>query len=322
MKKNGQLQFLRQSARLEESSAPYLVRGAMVILSALVFLFIIWASFAEIEEIVQANGEIVPSGFTRIVQHYDGGIVREILVHEGSEVKEGDVLINLDGVGAEEELKKAIIAQKGLENAANTAREMFVIQNKLKEQGVSSQVRYLEARQAKDEAGSNLNQQKEMVSRLQDKANRLEIRSPITGIVKGLKLNTIGAVVKSGDPLMEIVPTDETLVAEVHIAPADIGRITIGHPVKIKVSSFDYGRYGAVDGILEFITATTFDGVNNEKYYRGRVILKQNHIKNHTEMKILTGMTVKVGIITGKKTVLGYLLKPVQRAMGDALSEK
>ncbi len=317
-----QLQFLRQSARLEESAAPYLVRGAMLALSTLVFLFIAWMMFTKIEEIAQAPGEVVPNGFVQIVQHYDGGIVKEILVREGGEVKAGDTLLKLDGAGAQQDLNKAQIELKGLEHAAATAREMFDIQESLKKQGVSSQVKYLETRQARDQAESELNQQKEVTKRLQDRVERLEVRAPVAGLVKGLKLNTIGEVVKPGDPLMEIVPTAETLVVEAHIPPADIGHVAVGQKVKVKVSSFDYGRFGAVDGTLEFISATTFDGANNEKYYRGRITLKQNHVGTHEEMKILPGMTVQAGIITGSKSVLGYLLKPVQRAMADALSEK
>jgi membrane fusion protein, adhesin transport system len=140
--------------------------------------------------------------------------------------------------------------------------------------------------------------------------------------VKGLKVNTIGEVVKSGDPLMEILPTGETLVVEAHIAPADVGHVAVGQHVKVKVSSFDYGRFGGVDGTLDFITATTFEGTNGEKYYRGRITLAQNHVGTHTEMKIMPGMTVNAGIITGQKTILGYLLKPLQRAVQDSFSEK
>lgn len=317
-----QLQFLRQSARLEESSAPYFVRGVMFIFSVLVFLFLFWAAVAEVEEIAQASGEVVPSGFTQVIQHFDGGIVKEILVKEGSMVKEGDIVVRLDGAGAEEELRKAVIAQEGMENAAKTAEEMFAIQEKLKEQEVSSQVRYLEARQARDQAENDLKQQLEVVRRLKGRVERLEIKAPVSGWVKGMKLNTIGEVVKTGDPLLEIVPTEETLIVDAHISPSDIGHVEIGQKVKVKVSSFDYGRFGAVEGRLEFITATTFDGINGEKYYRGRISLMADHVGKHTEMKIQPGMIVNAGIITGKKTILDYLFKPVQRALQDGLTEK
>lgn len=320
--KEEQLQFLRQSARLEESSAPHVVRGGALLLSLLVFAFIAWASTAEIEEIAQAPGEVVPSGFVQIVQHFDGGIIKEITVEEGSKVEAGTVLLRLDGAGAQQELNKAIIQREGMQRTMQTAQEMFAIQEKLKKQGASSQVKYLEARQARDQTQSELEQQKEVVARLTGRVDRLEIRAPVSGLVKGLKVNTIGEVVKPGDPLMEIVPTAETLVVEARISPTDIGHVAVGQKVKVKVSSFDYGRFGGVEGQLDFITATTFDGTAGEKYYRGRIALSQNHVGSHTQFQIMPGMTVNAGIITGKKTILGYLLKPVQRALQDGFSEK
>lgn len=317
-----QFQFLRQSARLEESAAPQLVRGAMWILASLVFGFIYWAAKVEIEEIAQAPGDVVPSGFSRIVQHFDGGIVKDILVEEGRLVKAGELLLKLDGVGAQEELNKAHIAAKGLENTVKTAREMFEMQQKLQVKGYSSKLKFLEARQNLDQATNEFIQQKEVIARLQDRVERLAIFAPVTGLIKGLKINTIGEVVKSGDSLMEIVPTGEKLVLEAHIPPNDIGRIKVGQKVNVKVSSFDYGRFGIIEGTLSLITATTFEGVNGQKYYRGRIQLKQNHVGRHEDMKILPGMTAQASIITGKKTVLAYLLKPVQRALADGLNEK
>jgi multidrug efflux pump subunit AcrA (membrane-fusion protein) len=317
-----QLQFLRLSARLEERATPYLVRRTSFVLSAVVLLFIGWAAVTQIEEITQSPGEVVPFGFTQIIQHFDGGIVREIPVLEGAFVKEGDVLLRLDGAGAQEDLNKAVIARNGLQAAAKTGEELFLMQEELKTKGVSSQVRYLESKQALNRTVSELEQQKEVVSRMEERVRRLVITARVTGLVKGMKVNTIGAVVKPGEPLMEIMPTSKTLVVEAHLNPADIGNVAVGQPVKVKVSSYDYGRFGVVDGTLEFVTATTFSEEGGGKYYRARIILKQDHVGTHEEMKILPGMTVQAGIITGKKTVLEYLVKPVQRALKDALSER
>lgn len=317
-----QLQFLRQSAQLEESSTPYFVRRVSFLLSALVALFIAWAYVTPIEEITQAPGDVVPSGFTQIVQHYDGGIVREIPVHEGSFVHQGDILLRLDGAGVQEDLNKAKIAQEGLERARKTAEELFQMQQELKVKGVSSKVHFLEANRAYNTATSELDQQKQVVASLEERVRRLVVTAPVTGLVKGIKINTIGAVVKPGEPLMEIVPTSRTLVVEARISPSDIGNVAVGQRVKVKVSSYDYGRYGVVNGALEFITATTFTDEKGEKYYRGRVILDSDHVGTHTEMKILPGMTVQAGIITGRKSVMEYLLKPVQRALKDAFSER
>lgn len=317
-----QLQFLRLSAQLEESIAPNFVRRTTIFLSVAVLLFIGWMAVTPVEEIAQAPGEVVPYGFTQIVQHFDGGIVKDIPVREGSFVKEGDVLLQLDGAGTEEELAKARASQDGLKTQLKTAEELFHMQNELKERGVSSKVRYLTTKQAYLRSQSDLAEQNEVVRRMQERVRRLVIHAPVTGFIKGMKVNTIGAVVKPGEPLMEIVPTNNKLVVEAHLSPSDVGNVAPGQPVKVKVSAFDYGRFGAVEGILEFVTATTFAEDNGTKYYRARIVLNQDHVGTHTEMKIVPGMTVQAGIITGKKTVMAYLLKPVQRALKDALSER
>lgn len=317
-----QLQFLRLSARLEENTTPYFVRRTSLALSIFVLIFIGWASVTQVEEIAQAAGEVVPFGFTQIVQHFDGGIVKEIPVREGSYVKAGDVLLRLDGAGAEEELTKATISRDSLASQVKTAEELFHMQQDLKTKGVSSQVRFLTTKQAYTRAVSDLEEQKEVVRRLEERVKRLVILSPVTGLVKGIKVNTIGAVVRPGEPVMEIVPTDKTLVVEARLSPADVGNVVPGQPVKIKVSAFDFGRFGVIEGTLEFVTATTFTDESGAKYYRARIILNQDHVGTHAGMKVLPGMTVQAGIVTGKKTILEYLIKPVQRALKDALSER
>ena len=153
--------------------------------------------------------------------------------------------------------------------------------------------------------------------------DRLEVKSPVYGLVKGLQVNTIGSIIEPGKTLMEIVPADKNLVIEAKISPKDIGHVQVGDMARIKVSSYDFARYGAVMGKLEFLSATTFLDANQQPYYRGRIALKQNFVgKNPEENKILPGMTVEANIITGKKTILSYLLKPIHLSLRQALTER
>ncbi len=317
-----QLKFLQQSTRLEESNAPALVHGTTFILSAFLVLFITWMAITQLQEIAQAPGDIVPKGLTQVVQHFDGGMVKDIRVQEGATVREGDVLLTIDGVGIQEELNRAVIEEKSLQKNLGITRESFAIQKTLEEKGASSHVRYLDAKKALTEAESALNQQHQVKQRLQDKVERLEVRAPVDGIIKSVRVNTLGEVVKPGDVLMEIVPTSKGFVADVRINPSDIGHVEIGQPVKIKISSYDFGRYGGVDGTLEFISATTFTDERDQKYYRGRVSFRDTHLARHPELAILPGMVVQAGIFTGKKSVLSYLFKPIQRAFNQALDER
>lgn len=166
-------------------------------------------------------------------------------------------------------------------------------------------------------------QNSEIINKLQDKVDRLQIAAPVRGLVKGLAVNTIGGVIRPGEPLMEIVPVSENLVVEAKIEPKFIGHVKIGQPVQVKVSSYDFSRYGAISGKLDSVSAITFTGDKGEKYYRGRILLDQNHVgKNAGHNVIMPGMTVEADIITGEKSILAYLLKPIQVSLQTAMTEK
>lgn len=162
----------------------------------------------------------------------------------------------------------------------------------------------------------------EIVNKLQEQINRLQIRAPAKGLVKGLSVNTVGAVVRPGQTLMEIVPLGKQLEVQVKISPKDIGHLKIGQAVQLKFSTFDFSRYGSVTGRLEQISATTFTGENGERYYQGRVSLEKGHVGDDPGNVIMPGMTVMADIITGDKTILQYLLKPIHRAIKTAFTER
>lgn len=162
----------------------------------------------------------------------------------------------------------------------------------------------------------------ELLREMKGRYERLAIKAPVDGAVKGLAVNTIGAVVRPGETLMEIVPTGNELVVEVKIAPQHIGHLKLGQPVKVKLSSYDFSRYGLVDGKLEQISATTFNGENGERYYQGRIRLNQQHVGRDKQNLIIPGMTVMAEIITGEKTILQYLLKPIHNSLKTAFSER
>lgn len=151
---------------------------------------------------------------------------------------------------------------------------------------------------------------------------RLDIKSPVKGIVKGLEISK-GAVVGPGQKIMEIVPVDESLIAEVKINPSDIGNLNPGQDSIVKVSAYDFSRHGSIDGKLIYLSATTFTNKDGLTYYKGRIKLEKNHVGNNPNLNIvLPGMVVSADIITGEKTIVGYLLKPIQVALSTALREK
>lgn len=165
-------------------------------------------------------------------------------------------------------------------------------------------------------------QHEEILRKLEEKSHRLAVRAPVSGIVKGLAVNTVGAVVMPGETLMEIVPMDGDLVVQVKIPPQHIGHLKIGQAVKVKLSSYDFARYGLIDGSLQHISATTFSGEGGERYYQGRIHLHKNYVGTNAQNLIFPGMTVMAEIITGEKTILQYLLKPIHNSFKTAFSER
>lgn len=163
----------------------------------------------------------------------------------------------------------------------------------------------------------------EAIERSKDRVNRLDIRAPVRGIVKGLEANTIGGVVPPGGLLMEIVPLDEELVIETRITTRDVGHVKIGDPVSVKISTYDFARYGGIDGTLDDISAATFLDKDGEPYYKGRVTLAQNYVGSDPENNlVMPGMTVQADINTGQKTLLEYLLKPIVSSVNESFRER
>lgn len=173
-----------------------------------------------------------------------------------------------------------------------------------------------------DKALIEKDQNDKIISKLKERIGRLVIRAPVHGLVKGLVVNTIGSVVQPGQTIMEIVPLDKKLEVEVKISPKDIGHLFPGQKVQVKVSTYDFSRYGSVQGKLERISATTFNGNNGERYYQGQVVLDKNYVGGNPANTVMPGMTVMANIITGDKTILQYLLKPIQISLTTAFTER
>ncbi len=163
----------------------------------------------------------------------------------------------------------------------------------------------------------------ELIAKLETQIKRLELRSPARGIVKGLEIHTIGAVIPPGKPLMEIVPIGEELLAEVKVSPADIGHVKKGDHVTVKVTTFDFSRYGSINGTISGLSATTFTSMQGAPYYKGLIKLEKHYVGNDPEMnKVLPGMIVNADVITGEKSLLAYLLKPIHRSLNSAFIER
>lgn len=159
---------------------------------------------------------------------------------------------------------------------------------------------------------------------LADQVERTKIIAPVDGTVKQLFINTVGGVIKPGMDIVEIVPNDEILLMEAKIKPADIAFIHLGQKSVVKFTAYDYSIYGGLEGTVTNISADTIvDQKNQESYYLVTIKTNKNFIgKNKKHFEIIPGMVVNVNIVTGKKTIIEYLLKPIFKAREVGLTER
>ena len=155
---------------------------------------------------------------------------------------------------------------------------------------------------------------------LADKVAKAEIKSPVRGTVKRLLVNTVGGVVQPGKEVVEIVPLDEALILEAQITPRDIAFLRPGLDASVKFTAYDFAIYGGLEAVVENISADSVVDQKGNAFYLVRLRTKKALLDDR--LPIIPGMVAQVDILTGKKSVLSYLLKPVLRAKANALSER
>ena len=414
-------------------------RGArvMVWLSAgAVFVMIVWASLATLDEVTRGEGKVIPSRQVQILQSMDGGIISEILVREGQSVKIGDLMVKVDPTRMVSSLREnrsqylAVLAKsarlKALAEDSNfvapeavskeapeiveqerrlfesrraeldasigvarqqsaqrtqelvsvkarreqaaqsftlTAKELELTRPLVKTGAVSdvellrlerdvaryrgerdsasSDIPRIEssiaeanrkiqevdltfrniARSELSETNAKLSALSEGSTALVDRVKQTDIRSPVNGTVKQLRVNTVGGVVQPGKDLIEIVPSDDALLLEARVQPRDIAFLRPGQKALVKFTAYDFSTYGGLEATLEHISADTVVDEKGNAFFLVRVRTASTDL-GPTKLPIIPGMVAEVDILTGKKTVLHYLMKPILRAKSSALTER
>jgi membrane fusion protein, adhesin transport system len=372
---------------------------SLVILT--VVLFIAWSSWFDIDQTVRAQGQLIPGGRTQVIQVVDGGVLSEIRVQEGDNVKAGQVLAILEPDRARAAFDEAhakhtalrVVLHRAQAEASGTAPvfgkefagypELVAAQMKLYTQrkqslddalamqqeamalakeelqmnerlfagGDISRVEVLRARrQVSDvqarifdirnkylqDARAEAAKQEEEISsqryRQEDRRYALaqtELTAPVDGVVKYLRVTTVGGVLRAGDELMQISPTDGESLLELKVNPADIGQLQTGMRANIRLDAYDYAIYGSMTGELVYLSSDTLQdqGPNGQPqtYYRARVRLLPNAVAGNPKLQPIVlkpGLTATVDILTGQRSVMRYLIKPIARGLSGALNER
>jgi adhesin transport system membrane fusion protein len=402
------------------------------------FIMVVWSAVAKVDEVARGEGKVIPASEVQVIQSLEGGIVDAVLVKDGDEVQEGQVILHMrnvqagadlaatnqkylgllatttrlqaeadgtplvfpdeiktgapDMVTAEQDayndnqknnqgqldIETQQLAQKKQEveeltaKIKDTADVMKLTQSEhdmvapMVERGSSSKKELLDldrqlanertemnaltlslprAKAAAQEMRSRINEltssfraqaQKDLADKTaelntvkqtltayKDKSERNDVKSPVHGTVKDIRITTVGGVAKPGEPIMEIVPLEDKLLVESHIKPSDIAFIHPGQKAIVRLSAFDSSIYGTLDGVVTDVSPDSMTTEKGESYYRVRVkTIKTSLSKNGKTYTIIPGMQATIDIVTGDKTVLKYLIKPFAKAAQTALTER
>jgi len=316
------------------------IRKADIILyTSLLFwvIMFLWSYFATLEEVTRGQGRVIASSKIQVIQNLEGGIVKEILVQTGDEVTQSQPLIKLDETQFKSDLAAMQQRLERLQAQSNAAIENFeLIQQEqdivapLVEKGVESQMELIRLKQRLNEAQSNILQIDaeieatiETIPTLKDRLERTVVRASMNAVVNRLLVNTVGGVVQPGSPMLELVPIDDELVVEVEISPKDIAYVIPGQRASIKLTAFDFAKFGALDGEVTKISADSISKEDGSIWYLCQVSVPVDTMTTLGKtIQIQTGMVAQVDIISGEKTVLEYLLQPVTKIANEAFRER
>ena len=385
-----------------ESSSGRPGRFSMTLLMLLgLSLFLAWAALFQIDQTVRAQGQVIASARTQVIQAADGGVLSKILVQEGQSVAAGEAVAVLErerssAAYEESRAKEAALAAALVRTQAEANGQAPVFGKKFKEfpefvatqQALYEQRRrslqeelaamkeglelaeeelrineslfktgdtsHLEVMRAKRQVGElkgkmsavrnrYLQEARQEASKLAEELSssryKLEERqhilghtvmtAPVAGVVKYLRVTTIGGVLRAGDELMQISPTDGDMIIEIKVNPVDIGQLKLDLPVTVKLDAFDYSVYGSLAGTISYISSDTLteQGSNGTAvaYYRAQVRLDADKSKANrklAELPLKPGMTATADIRTDSRSILQYLAKPVFKAFGGAMTER
>ncbi|WP_412557641.1 HlyD family type I secretion periplasmic adaptor subunit [Thalassospira sp. MIT1370] len=160
------------------------------------------------------------------------------------------------------------------------------------------------------------------IKRAVDRVKRLDITSPVSGYVKGIDIETIGGVITPGAQIMEIVPDDSELIVEARLSTNDVGHVTVGQSAKIKVLTYDYTRYGTIEGTVQRVSPSTFFDEDGTPFFKADIAMNSYIVGEEDKFLVSPGMTVLVDIITGEKTLFKYLASPIIKSFDGALHER
>jgi adhesin transport system membrane fusion protein len=310
-----------------ELRTPRTSRLLLVALIALLATGGVWANYAVLDEVKRGEGRVIPSRQMQVVQSLEGGIIKNILVREGDTVQQGQEIVQIDGTKFRADLGELRAKRDALSSSLKYLNRELELTRKLYDQKVVPEIEMLRLQRQAADLNGQLAVIQETIKSAEDRVHRTELKAPVYGIVNKINVTTIGAVVQPGADIMDIVPLDDTLLVEGRIRPQDIAFIRPNQDAVVKITAYDATVYGSLKAKVERISADTIEEKDDrsgkrETFYRVIVRTDKNYLGSQGHpLPIIPGMVATVEILTGKKTVLDYLMKPARLLRDQALTE-
>ncbi|HQT82151.1 MAG: hypothetical protein B7Z60_09180 [Ferrovum sp. 37-45-19] len=316
--------YLAKTILLEEAISPLYLKGTVFFIAIVLFAFIIWSIFARLDVVAKATGKIVPSDSVQIIQHQDGGRIKKIFVDEGSRVKKGDLLIQIDDTEAKSDLQSLMAKSNKLKSEVDYLTELAKIRSDLAKQKLVPKTSSLDAEKSLAQTEGDYESTVFEINKLKDRLSRTEITSPANGIVQDLKYRTIGGIIPPGATVMNVVPSNDEIRAELHVSTNDIGHIKVGQNVRLKLDTYDFMRYGVINGKISIVSAySSMDDKTNLPYFLCYTTVPKRFLgKNGKDLPVQPGMTLQADIVTDNQSILEYILRPLYIAFKEGMKER
>lgn len=282
-----------------------------------------WSASAPLASSAIAQGQVSLETNRKTVQHLEGGIISELHVREGQNVEAGDVLLILDQtqLQSSNSLLQARISSAKMQ-ASLLNEELRSVSSMLKK-GYARKPRLLALKRSLAELKGQVEQDEARLVANRDMMKRAELRAPVSGTVVGLKVHTIGGVIKAGDELLSIVAKRERLVIEAKINPNDIDIVHVGLKAQVRMTPYSSRLLAPLPASVNSISADKLtDETTGQDYYMARIALEDQKSAGLKAIRLMPGMPVEVAILTGSRSVMDYLLAPLLKSFGRAFQEE
>lgn len=317
------LEYMNSLAAAVVEQSPRFPVKVVKVVAAFLVLMVFGMSFSSVDIAVRGEGKVIPPRRVQVIQSLEGGVISEILVREGDPVEAGQPLVKISDVAFASSFGENRIKLQQLRKRFDLIKREIAIKEPLVKRRIVSEVEFLQLQRQAAEIEAELLGASETKTALADRVQRTTLQSPLKGTVKRLHINTVGGVVKPGSDIVEVVPYEESLLIEAAIKPSDIADIGRGQKARVKFSAYDYAIHGSLEGEVEFVGADTVTNEKGESFYIVRIRPHQAFLGTAAKpLSIKVGMTADVDILTGKRTILQYLLKPIFKAKDNALRER